>query len=643
MASRFVQIALLVVFVALIAMFFTRMGQMGVEELSYTELVSRIEAGRVSTMNVSRETDTAEGSFVPTRDTEGNETVGRYKANLPPDYSDVIKVAAERGVSVKFVNPSGLAVLFNPTMILWILMLLLPIGLIWFIISRQAQGGGQSQAFNFGKSRARMMNPEKTRITFKDVAGLDEVVDELCEVVDFLKDPAKYQRLGAEIPKGVILLGPPGCGKTLLAKAIAGEANVPFFFISGSDFVEMFVGVGAARVRDLFEQAKRRAPCLVFIDELDAVGRLRGTGIGGGHDEREQTLNQLLVGMDGFEPNSGVILLAATNRPDVLDPALLRPGRFDRRVVVDAPDVKGREEILKIHIKNKPIASSVDIKLLAQRMPGFSGADLRNVANEAALLAARKGLDKLTMAELDEAIERVVAGPERRSRVISEEEKKIIAHHELGHAVVAYRLPGADPVYKISVLPRGLALGYTLQFPEQDFFLISRTKLLDRICVLLGGRASEELVFKEITTGANNDLERSTEIAREMVTRFGMSDKLGPLTFGSKHQSIFLGKALAEDRNYSEEIASLIDEEVQRIVRESYKKARSIVEGNRKHLHRISEVLVERETLDRKEFERLMRELDESEGPEESTKDGTGFLSQQANDSLEMDLSGSGA
>lgn len=645
MGSRFVQIALILLFIVLAAVFFSRVGQIGVEELSYTELISHIESGTVETLNINSDTDTAEGSFLPTTDTEGNETVSRFKANLPPEYTEVIAVANENGVSVEIVKPSGLSLLFNPTTILWIMMLLLPIAFIWFIFSRSAQGGGQSQAFNFGKSRARMMNPEKTRTTFKDVAGLEEVVDELREVVDFLKDPAKYQRLGAEIPKGVILLGPPGCGKTLLAKAVAGEAGVPFFFISGSDFVEMFVGVGAARVRDLFDQAKRRAPCLVFVDELDAVGRHRGSGIGGGHDEREQTLNQLLVELDGFEPNSGVIVLAATNRPDVLDPALLRPGRFDRRVVVDSPDSKGREEILKIHLKNKPIDSSVDIKSIAQRTPGFSGADLHNVANEAALLAARRGLERITMRELAEATERVVAGPERRSRIMTEKEKLLTAYHELGHAVVAYRLPGADPVHKISILPRGMALGYVLYLPEEDRLNETRHQLLNKICVMMGGRTAEEVIFggDEITTGARNDIEHATEIAREMVTRFGMSEKLGPLAFGGKHQNIFLGKALAEDRNYSEEIASVIDEEVRRIVGDCHEKATKILNENRAALVHLSGILIEREALEGREFEELMKELDENPPDIDATDLPDKTTSEAPLDSFSIGLSGSGA
>ncbi len=645
MGSRFVQIALILLFIVLAAVFFSRVGQMGVEELSYTELISHIESGNVATLSINSDTDIAEGNFLPTRDTEGNETVGRYKANLPPEYTEILAASKEQGVSVEIAKPSGLSLLFNPTTILWIMMLALPIAFIWFIFSRSAQAGGQSQAFNFGKSKARMMNPEKARMTFKDVAGLEEVVDELREVVDFLKDPAKYQRLGAEIPKGVILLGPPGCGKTLLAKAVAGEANVPFFFISGSDFVEMFVGVGAARVRDLFDQAKRRAPCLVFIDELDAVGRHRGSGIGGGHDEREQTLNQLLVELDGFEPNSGVIVLAATNRPDVLDPALLRPGRFDRRVVVDSPDSKGRGEILKIHLKNKPIDSSVDIKAIAQRTPGFSGADLHNVANEAALLAARRGLDRITMSELAEATERVVAGPERRSRIMTEKEKLLTAYHELGHAVVAYRLPGADLVHKISILPRGMALGYVLYLPEEDRLNETRHQLLNKICVMMGGRTAEEVIFggDEITTGARNDIEHATEIAREMVTRFGMSEKLGPLAFGSKHQNIFLGKALAEDRNYSEEIAAVIDGEVRRIVSECHEKATQILDENRAALAHLSEILIERETLEGREFGELMKELDESSPSGDVTGLPDQTTSEPPSDPLSIGLSGSGA
>jgi len=459
---------------------------------------------------------------------------------------------------------------------------------------------------NFGKSRARLAGDGKRRITFEDVAGVDEAVEELKEVVDFLRDPRKYEQLGAEIPKGVLLVGPPGCGKTHLAKAVAGEANVPFFYISGSDFVEMFVGVGASRVRDLFDQAKRRAPCLVFIDELDAVGRHRGTGIGGTHDEREQTLNQMLVEMDGFEPNSGIIVLSATNRPDVLDPALLRPGRFDRRIVVDAPDLGGREGILKIYTRNKPMTDDVNLEELAQRTPGFSGADLKNVVNEAALLAARTGAKKVDNDHLYEAVDRVVAGPERKSRIINDREKKVLAYHELGHAVVSHQLLDTDPVHKVSILPRGQALGYTLTFPEEDRFLASKQQILARISVFLGGRAAEELVFGEVYTGAQNDLERSTQMVRKLITQFGMSDELGPIQFGNQHENPFLGRSMMEDRNYSDEIAFRIDQETKRIITECFDQAKEVLKRNRAKMDYIAQILIQKEHLDRREFDRLM-------------------------------------
>lgn len=605
---------LVIVGLGLLLLFvFFKLPEVGRVKLDYTQLVTNIQQGEVQKLVINKDSETAEGELKPVASSEGAKVARRFRTDIPKDPAELINLATENGVSVEFTRASAWSAFFSLNSLLLMGMILIPVLFFWFLISRQMQGAGSSQAFSFGKSRARMVNPERTPITFADVAGLDEVVDELKEVVDFLKDPTKYQRLGAEIPKGVILLGPPGSGKTLLAKAIAGEANVPFFYISGSDFVEMFVGVGAARVRDLFDQAKRRAPCLVFVDELDAVGRHRGTGIGGGHDEREQTLNQLLVEMDGFEPNSGVIVLSATNRPDVLDPALLRPGRFDRRIVVDNADAKGREEILKIHLKNKPLASDVDIAVVARRTPGFSGADLRNVANEAALLAARKNQDKVTMVDLEESIDRVLAGPERRSKVITEKERKVIAYHELGHAIVAYELPGTDPVHKVSIIPRGLALGYTLQLPEEDTFLLSRDQLLNRISVLLGGRASEQLVFNEMTTGAANDFERSTELAREMVTRFGMSDELGPLTFGNKNAGIFLGKALVEDRNYSEMVASKIDQEVKRIITECYQRAQEVLKGSRSVLEYIATILIDRETLDRSEFERLIKDAKQQE------------------------------
>ena len=473
---------------------------------------------------------------------------------------------------------------------------------IWLFILNQMQGGS-NRAMSFGKSRARLHTEEKTKVTFADVAGLEEAKQELQEIVEFLKHPRKFVEMGARVPKGILLVGPPGTGKTLLARAVAGEAGVPFFSISGSDFVEMFVGVGAARVRDLFETAKKNAPCIVFIDELDAVGRQRGAGLGGGHDEREQTLNQLLVEMDGFEPNTGIIVMAATNRPDVLDPALLRPGRFDRKVVVDRPDVEGRYEILKVHSRNKPLAPDVDLKLLARRTPGFVGADLENVMNEAAILAARRNKKRITMEELEEAIDRVLMGPERRRRVIRPQDKKVLAYHEAGHALVAHFLPNSDPVHKVTIVGRGLAGGYTMVLPDEDKLVETRSELLDRLAHILGGRAAEELAFSEVSTGAQNDLEQATKLARQMVMAWGMSDRLGPLTFGRQHEDlIFLGRDIARDRNYSEQVAAAIDEEVRRLIEEAYKKARTILQEKRDALERVVAALMERETLNREAF-----------------------------------------
>ncbi|MDH7601946.1 MAG: ATP-dependent zinc metalloprotease FtsH [Armatimonadota bacterium] len=493
---------------------------------------------------------------------------------------------------------------------------------LWMLLMRQAQAGG-NQALSFGRSRAKRLSENVPKVTFDDVAGIEEAKQELKEIVDFLKNPKKFQALGAKIPKGVLLLGPPGCGKTLLARAIAGEAGVPFFHISGSDFVEMFVGVGASRVRDLFDTAKANRPCLVFIDEIDAVGRQRGAGLGGGHDEREQTLNQLLVEMDGFDPNQGVILIAATNRPDVLDPALLRPGRFDRRIVVDNPDAKGREEILKVHVRGKPLADDVDLESLARRTAGFSGADLANLVNEAALLAARREQTKIFMADFEDSIDRVVAGPERRSRIISEKEKEMVAYHEVGHAIVLELLEHADPVHKISVLPRGMALGYTMQLPTQDKYLTTKNELMDKVAGLLGGRVAEELVFNEISTGAANDLEHATEIVRAMVCEYGMSERIGPLTLGKRHGNPFLGRDLMEDRNYSEEMAMSIDKEIRSIMETAYDRARRILVENREKMDTIVRVLLEKETLEREEFEALMegataRSLMEDSKKEES-------------------------
>ncbi|MBC5805822.1 MAG: ATP-dependent zinc metalloprotease FtsH [Candidatus Eremiobacteraeota bacterium] len=473
------------------------------------------------------------------------------------------------------------------------------------IIARQLQSGG-SQALSFGRSRAKLLTENRPKVTFADVAGVDEAKQELGEVVEFLKFPKKFQQLGARIPKGLLLLGPPGSGKTLLARAIAGEAGVPFFSISGSDFVEMFVGVGASRVRDLFEQAKKSSPCIVFIDEIDAVGRQRGAGLGGGHDEREQTLNQLLVEMDGFDVNTGVILIAATNRPDVLDPALLRPGRFDRQVVVDRADVVGRAQILTVHSRNKPLAPDVRLEVLARRTPGFSGADLENLLNEAALLAARNNKTQIDMHDCEEAIDRVVAGPERKSRIMSQREKELVAYHESGHALTAKLLPNADPLHKVTIIPRGMALGITMQLPTEDRYLMTKAEIVDRIMVLLGARAAEELIFQENTTGAHDDLQKATTLARKMVMEFGMSPKLGPIALGKKHEQVFLGRDIVEERNYSEEVASQIDTEVRGIIDTCYANAYRLLETNIDKLHRLAEALLERETVEADDVDRLL-------------------------------------
>lgn len=460
---------------------------------------------------------------------------------------------------------------------------------------------------NFGKSRARRYDEDNIKITFKDVAGADEAKQELEEVVEFLKHPKKYNDLGAKIPKGVLLYGPPGTGKTLLAKAVAGEAGVPFFSISGSDFVEMFVGVGASRVRDLFEQAKKSAPCIVFIDEIDAVGRQRGAGLGGGHDEREQTLNQLLVEMDGFGANEGIIMIAATNRPDILDPALLRPGRFDRQIVVDRPDIKGRQEILKVHVKGKPISPEVELGVIARRTPGFTGADLSNLVNEAALMAARKNKNKIDMPEMEEAAERVIMGPERRSRVISDKEKRLTAYHEGGHTLVGMLLDNTDPVHKVTIIPRGRAGGYTLSLSKEDRYYATRSEMLDELKVLLGGRVAEALVLKEISSGASNDLQRATSLARQMICEYGMSPELGPMTFGHRQDQVFLGRDIGRDKDYSEEVAAKIDKEIRKFIDEAYQKTESLLNENMDKLHLIADALIERETLEGEEIDQLMK------------------------------------
>ena len=485
------------------------------------------------------------------------------------------------------------------------------VGIIWFML-RQAQGSN-NQALSFGKSRARMFTGDQPTVTFEDVAGVEEAKEELQEVVEFLKEPEKFISLGARIPKGVLLVGPPGTGKTLMAKAVSGEAGVPFFSISGSEFVEMFVGVGASRVRDLFDQAKRHSPCIVFVDEIDAVGRHRGAGLGGSHDEREQTLNQILVEMDGFDTDTNVIIIAATNRPDILDPALLRPGRFDRRVVLDRPDMRGREQILNVHVRGKPLASDVILGTLAKATPGFVGADIENMVNEAAILAARRNKKTIGQPEFEEAIERVIAGPERKSRLISAKEKEIIAHHETGHAVVAHVLPNCDPVHKVSIIARGIAGGYTLALPESDRMLYSRSKFNDDLAFALGGRAAEEIVYGDITTGAANDLERVTETARAMVTRYGMSEKLGPMVFGKKEELVFLGKEIGEQRDYSDAVALEIDEEVRRIVHEAHETAKRVLTENRDKLDAIARHLIEVETLDAAQFAAFFEEATDEE------------------------------
>ncbi len=485
-----------------------------------------------------------------------------------------------------------------------LLPILLLVGVMIFFLNQMQ--GGNSKVMSFGKARVKRMTRDSPRVTFKDVAGADEAIEELEEIKDFLANPAKFQALGAKIPKGVLLVGPPGTGKTLLARAVAGEAAVPFFSISGSDFVEMFVGVGASRVRDLFEQAKAASPCIIFMDEIDAVGRQRGAGLGGGHDEREQTLNQLLVEMDGFDLKDNVILIAATNRPDILDPALLRPGRFDRQVVVDRPDLKGRHGILKVHARGKPLTDDVDLEVLARRTPGFTGADLANLINEAALLAARHGKKRIDMAEMEEGIDRVVAGPERKSRVMSEDERRNTAYHESGHAIVGHVLPKTDPIHKVTIIPRGRALGYTMSLPTEDKYSATKGEMLDEIAMMLGGRAAEEIVFADVTTGAANDIERATKLAKSMVMRYGMSERLGPQTFGDANHEVFLGRDFSANADYSPEIAYEIDKEVARLIDEGYQRAREILTDRREQLDLMAAVLLERETVDKDELEALL-------------------------------------
>ncbi|HVQ76874.1 MAG TPA: ATP-dependent zinc metalloprotease FtsH [Candidatus Binatia bacterium] len=560
------------------------------EEIVFSDFLKKVDAGEVREV-------TLRGNAVSGRLSDGSAF-----RTFTPDYPEMVQSLKDKGVRIIVKPPDN-----NPwyaILLQWVPMLLF-IG-VWIFFMRQMQGGG-AKALSFGKARARLISEKQNKITFQDVAGVDEAKEELREIIEFLKDPPKFQKLGGKIPKGVLLVGPPGTGKTLLAKAIAGEANVPFFSISGSDFVEMFVGVGASRVRDLFEQGKKHAPCIIFMDEIDAVGRHRGAGLGGGHDEREQTLNQLLVEMDGFETNEGVILIAATNRPDVLDPALLRPGRFDRQVVVARPDVKGREEILRVHSRRIPLAPNVDLRVLSRGTPGFSGADLANLVNEAALLAARQDKKIVEMMDFENAKDKVLMGVERRSMIISESEKRTIAYHEAGHALVADLLPGADPLHKVTIIPRGRALGLTQQLPTDDKYNYSREYLTNRITILMGGRAAEEIVLQQQTTGAGDDLEKATEMARKMVCEWGMSDKMGPLTFGKGEEHIFLGREMSRPKDYSEDTAIVIDGEIKRIVTESASRARQLIEDNIEKLHALARALLERESLDGEDIARILR------------------------------------
>jgi cell division protease FtsH len=567
-------------------------------KMIFSDFLKRVESGEVKEVLIR-------GKSVTGKLADGNAF-----RTFTADYPDLVKLLRDKGVKIA-VEPED----SNPWyayLLQWVPMLLF-IG-VWIFFMRQMQGGG-AKALSFGKARARLISDKQNKITFQDVAGVEEAKEELREIIEFLKDPPKYQKLGGKIPKGVLLVGPPGTGKTLLAKAIAGEANVPFFSISGSDFVEMFVGVGASRVRDLFEQGKKHAPCIIFMDEIDAVGRHRGAGLGGGHDEREQTLNQLLVEMDGFETNEGVILIAATNRPDVLDPALLRPGRFDRQVVVARPDVKGREEILKVHSRRIPLAPNVDLKVLARGTSGFSGADLANLVNEAALLAARQDKKTVEMIDFENAKDKVLMGVERRSMIIPDAEKRTTAYHEGGHALVAYLLPGADPLHKVTIIPRGRALGLTMQLPTDDRYSYSKDFLVNQITILLGGRAAEEIVFQQRTTGAGNDLEKATEMARKMVCEWGMSDKMGPLTFGKGEEHIFLGREISRPKDYSEETAVLIDSEIKRIVTDSASRAKQLLDSNLEKLHVLARALLERETLDGEEINRILATRPFQEAP----------------------------
>ncbi|MBI2400375.1 MAG: ATP-dependent metallopeptidase FtsH/Yme1/Tma family protein [Deltaproteobacteria bacterium] len=601
MNQLYKNIAMWLIIIATVVLMFNLISykQPSSDKVIFSDFIQEVESGNITEVTI-----------------QGNDILGKYKdgkafQTFSPQYPDLIGKLRASGVKIA-VEPVVDSPSWGTIFVSWFPMILL-IG-VWIFFMRQMQSGG-GKAMSFGKSRARLLNESQHRVTFKDVAGIEEAKEEVEEIIDFLKDPKKFTRLGGRIPKGVLLVGPPGTGKTLLAKAIAGEAGVPFFTISGSDFVEMFVGVGASRVRDLFVQGKKNAPCIIFIDEIDAVGRHRGAGLGGGHDEREQTLNQLLVEMDGFESNEGVIIVAATNRPDVLDPALLRPGRFDRNVVVPKPDIKGRAEILRVHTSKTPMSNDVDIDVIARGTPGFSGADLANLVNEAALLAARRGKDRLEKPEFDGAKDKLLMGSERRSMIINDAEKKNTAYHEAGHTLVARLIPGTDPIHKVSIIPRGMALGLTQQLPIDERHTYSRDYLLNNISVLMGGRAAEEIILDHMTTGAGNDIERATELARKMVCEWGMSDKLGPLTFGKKEEHIFLGKDMGQRKDFSEETAVEIDTEIKKIVVENYTRARKLLESHTGALHRLAKALLEKEVLDGPEIERLIYSDGDGKGP----------------------------
>ncbi|HMA60124.1 MAG TPA: ATP-dependent zinc metalloprotease FtsH [Halanaerobiales bacterium] len=585
---------LLIAISILVAQFFMQQSPQTLENFSYSEMLQAIENGNINTVTIignEKVTGTLEGQ--------------KFTVPIPPESIPVI-MQELRAANVTIKTEPQPSAPWWVSILGYVLPIIILIG-AWFFLMQRMQGGG-SKMMSFGKSKAKL-NENKDDITFDDVANYEEIKEELQEVVEFLKNPKKFARLGAEVPKGVLLVGPPGTGKTLMAKAIAGEAGVPFYFISGSDFVEMFVGVGASRVRDLFEKGKDNAPCIIFVDELDAVGRQRGAGLGGGHDEREQTLNQLLVEMDGFEPNEGIILMAATNRPDILDPALLRPGRFDRQVIVDRPDRKAREAILKIHVRKKPVDDSVDMEVLARRTPGFTGADMENLANEAAILAARRDKDVISMVEFDDAIDRVIAGPQKKSRVINEKEKNLVAYHETGHALLGELLEHADRTHKVSIIPRGRAGGFTIPLPEDDKNFMTKRELFDKITSLLGGRAAEDIFLEDISTGAQNDLERATKIARSMVTEYGMSDKVGHLTLGQKHdEQVFLGRDISRSRNYSEQVAAEIDREVRSIIEYCYEKAQNLLKENRDAVERIVAALKEKETLNAKQINKLIED-----------------------------------